>query len=127
MNSKNKNIRDLFRGINGFKRGYKPRSNLVKDENGDLVADSYNIMNSWKNHLFQLLNIHRFSDVKQVEIHTAEPVVSNPIHVKVEIAVSKLKYKSRGSVQISAELYQAGTEILWSENHKLISSVWNKE
>jgi hypothetical protein len=29
-NSKNKNIRDLYRGINGFKKGYQPRSNLVK-------------------------------------------------------------------------------------------------
>jgi hypothetical protein len=32
-NSK-KNIRDLYRGINRFKRGYQPQSNLVKDENG---------------------------------------------------------------------------------------------
>jgi hypothetical protein len=31
-NSKKKNIRDLYRGINGFKRGYQPRNNLVKDE-----------------------------------------------------------------------------------------------
>jgi hypothetical protein len=37
MNSKNKNIRDLYRGINEFKRGYQPRNNLVKDENGDLL------------------------------------------------------------------------------------------
>jgi hypothetical protein len=27
MNSKNKNIRDLYRGINYFKEGYQPRSN----------------------------------------------------------------------------------------------------
>jgi predicted NACHT family NTPase len=33
-NSNNKNIRDLYRGINDFKMGYQPRSNLVKDENG---------------------------------------------------------------------------------------------
>jgi hypothetical protein len=32
-NSKNKNIRDLYRGINDFKRVYQPRSNLVKNEN----------------------------------------------------------------------------------------------
>jgi hypothetical protein len=47
-NSKNKNIRDLYRGIIGFKRGYQPRNNLVKDENGDLLADSHNILNRWK-------------------------------------------------------------------------------
>jgi hypothetical protein len=39
--SMNKNIRDLYRGINEFKRGYQPRSNLVKNENGDLLADSH--------------------------------------------------------------------------------------
>jgi hypothetical protein len=40
MNSKNKNIRDLYKGINEFKRGYQPRSNLVKDENGDPLVNS---------------------------------------------------------------------------------------
>jgi hypothetical protein len=29
MNSKNKNIRDLYRGINDFKMGYQPRSMYV--------------------------------------------------------------------------------------------------
>jgi hypothetical protein len=43
-NSKNKKIRDLYRGIYEFKRGYQPRSNLVKDENGDLLADSHDIV-----------------------------------------------------------------------------------
>jgi hypothetical protein len=33
MNSTNKNIRVLKRGINEFKRGYQARSNLMKDEN----------------------------------------------------------------------------------------------
>jgi hypothetical protein len=37
------------------------------------------------------------------------------------------KYKSPGSDQILAELIQAGGEILLSEIHKLISSVWNKK
>jgi hypothetical protein len=37
------------------------------------------------------------------------------------------KYKSPGSEQIPAELIQAGGEILLSEIHKLINSVWNKE
>jgi hypothetical protein len=39
--TKNKNIRDLYRGINEFKRGYQPRNNLVKDENGDLLSQYF--------------------------------------------------------------------------------------
>ena len=37
-NSKINNIRDLYRGINDFKKGYQPRTLIVKDEKGDLFA-----------------------------------------------------------------------------------------
>jgi hypothetical protein len=45
VNSKNKNIIDLYRGINEFTKGDQPRSNLVKDKNDDLLADSNTIVN----------------------------------------------------------------------------------
>jgi hypothetical protein len=46
----------------------------------------------------------------------------------VEISIAKLKkYKSPGSDQILAELYQAGGETLVSVIHKLLTSIWNKE
>jgi histone deacetylase complex regulatory component SIN3 len=44
-NIKNKNIRDLYRGINELKKCYQPRTDLVKDERGDLVADHHKILN----------------------------------------------------------------------------------
>jgi hypothetical protein len=47
-NNKNKNIRNLHRGINEFKKGFKPRTYKVKDEGGDMLADSHNILNGWK-------------------------------------------------------------------------------
>jgi hypothetical protein len=40
-NSKNKNIRDLYWGINVFKKGYQRRTNLVKNERGKLIADPH--------------------------------------------------------------------------------------
>jgi hypothetical protein len=44
------------------------------------------------------------------------------------MSIAKLKkYKSPGSYQILAELYQAGGEILVSVVHNLITSIWNKE
>jgi hypothetical protein len=43
-NSKINNIRDLYRGINDFKKGYQPRNCIVKDEKVDFVADSHSIM-----------------------------------------------------------------------------------
>ena len=64
-NSKINNIRDLYRGINGMKNGYQPRTRIVKDEKGDLVADSHSIMARWRNYFSQILNVHGFSDVRQ--------------------------------------------------------------
>jgi hypothetical protein len=71
--------------------------------------------------------VHNVSDVRQIEVHVALPLVSGPSRLEVEIAIAKLKkYKSPGSDQIPAELIQGGGEILPSGIHKLINSVWNK-
>jgi hypothetical protein len=100
----------------------------VKDENCDLLADSHNILNRWKNYFSQLLNLHRASDVRQIEIYTAEPLVPVPSHFEVEIAIANLeRYKSPGDDEIPAEHIQAEGEILSSKIHKLIKSIWNKE
>jgi hypothetical protein len=78
--------------------------------------------------LLSIIYIDIVSVVMQIEIHTAEPLVPGPSHLEVEISIAKLKkYKSSGSDQIPAELYQAGGEILVSVIHKLINSIWNKE
>jgi hypothetical protein len=37
---------------------FQPSSNLVENVKGDLLADSYCILNRWKNFFSQLLNIH---------------------------------------------------------------------
>jgi hypothetical protein len=78
MNSKNKNITDLYRGINEFKRVYQTRYNLVKDDNGDLLADSYKFLNKWKNYFSQLSNVHTINDGRQIEIHSSQPLVPDP-------------------------------------------------
>jgi hypothetical protein len=48
QHSKNKNIRDVYRKINKFKKSYHLRKSLEKDGNADLFADSHNILNNWK-------------------------------------------------------------------------------
>ena len=57
-NKRSKIITDLYRGINEFKKGYQSRTNLVKNENGDLIASSPNIFNTCKNNFCHLLKIH---------------------------------------------------------------------
>jgi hypothetical protein len=118
----------MYRGINEFKKGYQPRSNMVKEESVDLLADSRSILNRWRNYFCQLFYVHGVNDVRQTEIHTAEPLVSGSSSFYVDIAVEKLKrYKSPGIDQIPAKLIQAGGNTFRPEIHKLINCIWNKE
>jgi hypothetical protein len=94
----------LYRGINGFKEVYQPRINIIKDESSNLLADSQNVLNRWKNFFNQVLNVHEVHDVRQMNVHTAEPLVPEPSLVEVEIAIGKMKcYKSPSTDQIPAE------------------------
>jgi len=79
----------LYRGISNFKKGYQPRCNIVKDENGDLVAKSHGILARWRNYFSQLFNVHGVKDVGQAEIHTAEPLVPEQSASEVELAIDK--------------------------------------
>jgi hypothetical protein len=66
-------------------------------ENVALLADFNNILNRWKNYFSQLFNVHRVSDVRQIEIHTSELLMPDPSTFVVEIAVAKLRiYESPG-------------------------------
>jgi len=77
-NNKVNNVRDLYRGINDLKKGYQPRTIIVKDDKGELVADPHSIMARWRKYFAQLLNVHEDDDVRQAEIHTVEPLVPEP-------------------------------------------------
>ena len=81
----------------------------MKEEKGDSVADTHSIVARWRNYFSQLLNLHGVKDVRQAEIHTAEPLVPEPSICEVELAIDKLKsHKSPGIDQIAAELIKAG-------------------
>jgi len=110
----------LYRGISNFKKGYQSRCNNVKDEKGDLVADSRSIVARWRNYFSQLFNVHGVKDVRQAEIHTAEPLIPEPNASEVGLAIDKIKsHKSPGIDQIPAELIKVGCRTICLEIHKL--------
>jgi hypothetical protein len=124
----NSNIRDQYRGINEFKKGYQPRTNLMKGKRGDLFLDSHKILNRRKNHFLHLLSVFVVGGVRQTEMHTTGLFVPEASATEVEFAVGKLKrYKSPGIDQIPAKWIQAGGETLRFEIHKLIKLIWNKK
>jgi len=75
-----------------------------------------------------LLSVHWVNDVRQTEIHTAEPFVSEPSAFEFELAIEKLnRHKSPGIDQIPVEMNKELSKTIRSEIHPLIFPFWNKE
>jgi hypothetical protein len=107
-NNKTKNIRHLYKRINEFKKGYQSRINIMKDENGNLLADPQSVLKRWKNVFNQVLNINGIHNVRQKYTQTAELLVPEPSLVEVQIAIGKLKsYKSPSTDQIPGRIDQS--------------------
>jgi hypothetical protein len=48
------------------------------------------ILNRWRNHFGQVLNVHEVNDIRQTEIYTAKPPVPEPRAFEDEMAFDKL-------------------------------------
>ena len=81
----------MYLGISALKKDYQPRNNIVKDEKGDMVTESHDILVRWRNGFSQLFNVHGVNDIRQTEIHTTEPLVPEPRVSEVELAIEKVK------------------------------------
>ena len=100
----------------------------MKDEKGDLVADSHSSVARWRNNFFQLFNVNGIKEVGRAEAHTAELIVPEPSAADFELAIEKLKgHKSPGIVHIPVEMFKAGGRTIGLEIHKLVTSIWKKE
>jgi hypothetical protein len=103
-NSKTKNIRDLFRGISDCKKGYQPRTNIVKNEKGNLFTYFHTNLVRRRNHFSWQLNVDGVNDVRQTETRKAEPLVPEPSAFEVELAIGKLQ-SHRSPVLLKCQHY----------------------
>ena len=100
----------------------------MKDEKGDLVADSHSIVARWRKYFSQLFNVHGVKDFGRAEVHTAELLVPVPSAAEFELAIDKLKsHKSPAIDQTLAELIKSVGRTIILEIHNLIISSWEKE
>jgi hypothetical protein len=56
-----------------------------------LVTGSHSIMVMWQNHFSQLFSVHGVSELRQTEIHTAQPIVPELSVFEVAMAIEKVK------------------------------------
>jgi hypothetical protein len=77
----------------------------------------------WRKYLFQLFSVHGVSDVRQTEIHAAEPLAPEQSALEFKTAIDKLKrQKSPGIDHTPTELIKAGDIKPRSDIHKYINS-----
>jgi hypothetical protein len=63
-----------------------------------MITNSHSILTRRKRHFSQLLNVHGVNDLRQTEIHTAEPLVPEPNVFEVEMAIGKRKKSTNHQV-----------------------------
>jgi hypothetical protein len=70
--------------------------------------------------------MHSVSDVRKIEVLTAEPLVHGSSRLEVEIVIAKVKMCRWVVIKLPGELIQAGDKTLRSAIHKIINSIRNK-
>jgi len=129
-NSKLKNIRDLYRGISVFKKGYQSKTYIVKDEKGDLVAD-FTVF--WQGRGTISLSYWIYMALKMLGRQNYRITHSRTTSAWANCLwgwVGYWKAKKTQSPcidQIPTEFIKAWCRTNRSEIHKLIISVWDKE
>ena len=56
-----------------------------------MFADSYSIVAGRRKYFTRQLDVHGVNDNKNTDIHTAEPLVSEPVAFEVQSAIEKIK------------------------------------
>jgi hypothetical protein len=69
--------------------------------------------------------MYSVSDVRQIEIYTAESLVPESSPFEFKITAKLKRYKSPGTDQIPAGLIHAKCRTLCSEINKIINPIWN--
>ncbi|XP_070166158.1 uncharacterized protein [Polyergus mexicanus] len=71
-NGQSGNVRGMYMGINNYRKGFQARTEMVKDENDNLITDSTGVLNTWKNHFDRLLNVEfeNNREIESLEFHT---------------------------------------------------------
>ena len=91
MNAKNRNIRELYQGIRVERKGFQARSNVFRNGNGDMIADSRSILNRWKNYFDQLLNVHAEQDIED-DLQTAEILIKTQCNSNIHFTLIRYTF-----------------------------------
>ena len=100
-NGKRQNVREMYKVINEFKKGYQPHIYVIKKDDFTIVADKSSILNRWKQFYKNLLNVHQSSFLERSEIYTAGPDIPEPCLLEKKVTKEKLKKSKLSRVDLN--------------------------
>lgn len=121
--------KSFYKELNEQRKGFKPRTILCKDNEGNLLTDPNLILSRWVQHFDQLLNANANVDINGENLRDGnEEEQEAPTIVEIQEALKKFKNnKSPGSDQIPAEFLKQGGAQLTGQLHKIYEQIWTTE
>lgn len=123
------NAKEFYRTTRFFRKGYTPRIDLIKDKDGNLIADEAKALEEWKQYFEKLLNGGDMVDHSIEEwTYLNEEEIEPPNLDEVMKVIKRLKSgKAAGGDMIPSEVLKNGGEELTLEIWKLICKIWECE
>ena len=123
--SKNR-CRDAYNIIKSLTKTFQPKAVVIKDENGNVLTESRQILDRWKRYSENMFA--NTSEPKQTAVDNKESYTDTelePLRIEVEWAINSLKdRKSPGCDEITAEMIKANGEAGITYYHKICTKIW---
>ena len=128
-----KESRKFYQLVNNIRGEFNPRTIACKNENGEMIRDTEDVLIRWREHFKTLLK--GTDNEKETVMNNSMPTINDaeeehnpPTPYEIELAVKKLNNnKSSGPDGIKAELMKINETKLNKALHDIICTIWTQE
>lgn len=125
-NNKN-NIKAFFEKVKNVKTGYRPKTSMIRIDDGTIITDKGKIANEFKRIFEEMLNQQENRTTIEVNV-TAEELLDKPTIQEIKMGLEMLKNgKAPGIDEVVPECLIKGGKKLTQRLHNLITDIWEQE
>ena len=109
-------------------RKFRPRIDIIKDENKEILSEGSKVMDRWKRYCEELYNKNESIETSHITNPCEFEREPLPTFSEIEKAMKEIKNgKSPGYDKISAEAIKNGGDNIIKFFHKLCVKIWNEK
>ena len=126
---KHNNTRKMYQTVNQFKKGYQHKFSIIRNKKEELVVDTKEKAEIWKEYFDKLLNTEESRElIKKGNKEISEVEVKELTIEDVKKAIRNLKNnKVAGTDGIHLELIKYGGNKLLNRMYELVRQIWEEE